>query len=47
MKLEKANETVWSIKRKENEGKFILRSTEMGGVVTRVAIALERGDEII
>ncbi len=47
MKLEKANETVWSIKRKENEGKFILRSTEMGGLVTRVAIALERGDEII
>ena len=47
MKLEKANETVWSIKRKENEGKFILRSTEMGGIVTRVAIALARGEEII
>ncbi|MHA1519359.1 MAG: hypothetical protein ACTSVZ_14110 [Promethearchaeota archaeon] len=47
MKLEKANETVWSIKRKENEGKFVLRSTEMGGVVTRVAVALERGEEFI
>lgn len=47
MKLEKANETVWSIKRKENEGKFILRSSETGGIITRVAIALEKGEDYI
>ncbi|WP_457556610.1 hypothetical protein [Candidatus Harpocratesius sp.] len=47
MKLEKANETVWAIRRKDKPGKFICRSTEMGGIITRVSIALEKGDELI
>ncbi|MCF2138900.1 MAG: hypothetical protein K9W44_02440 [Candidatus Lokiarchaeota archaeon] len=47
MKLEKANETVWAIRRKDKPGKFICRSTEMGGIITRVSIALEKGDDLI
>jgi hypothetical protein len=48
LKLEKTNETIWSIKRKGYDGKFILRSTETGGHLEKVAIALaeEQGTEI-
>jgi len=47
VKLEKANETVWSIKRKEKPGKFECRFTEMDGMITRVTLALEKRDERI
>ncbi len=40
MKLEKSNETVWSIKRKDSAGKFVLRSTESGGKLVKVSISL-------
>jgi hypothetical protein len=47
MQLEKRNETVWSIKRKEHPGRFILRATEEGGKVINVAIGLENGENAI
>lgn len=40
MKLEKSNETCWSIKRKNNPGTFSLRFTESGGEITKVTISL-------
>lgn len=40
MKLEKSNETCWSIKRKNNPGIFSLRFTESGGKIVKVTISL-------
>ena len=40
MKLEKSNETCWSIKRKNNPGIFSLRFTESGGEIIKVTISL-------
>ena len=40
MKLEKSNETCWSIKRKNNPGTFSLRFTESGGEIIKVTISL-------
>lgn len=40
MKLEKSNETCWSIKRKNNPGTFSLRFTESGGTIIKVSITL-------
>jgi hypothetical protein len=40
MKLEKSNETCWSIKRKNNPGTFSLRFTETGGEIIKVTISL-------
>ncbi|WP_371802039.1 hypothetical protein [Candidatus Lokiarchaeum ossiferum] len=40
MKLEKSKETVWSIKRKDIAGKFVLRSTESSGKLVKVSISL-------
>ena len=40
MKLEKSNETCWSIKRKNNPGTFSLRFTESGGSIVKVTISL-------
>lgn len=40
LKLEKSKETVWSIKRKDVAGKFVLRSTESGGKLMKVSISL-------
>ncbi len=40
MKLEKSNETCWSIKRKNNPGTFSLRFTESGGAIIKVSITL-------
>ncbi len=40
MKLEKSNETCWSIKRKNNPGTFSLRFTESGGNIVKVTISL-------
>ncbi len=44
MKLEKTNETIWSIKRKEHSGKFVLRSTEGGGRLIKLSITLINED---
>ncbi len=40
MKLEKSNETCWSIKRKNNPGIFSLRYTESGGTIVKISITL-------
>ncbi len=40
MKLEKSNETCWSIKRKNSPGTFSLRFTESGGEIIKVTISL-------
>ncbi|MHA1474510.1 MAG: hypothetical protein ACTSPA_08730 [Promethearchaeota archaeon] len=40
MKLEKSNETCWSIKRKNNPGTFSLRFTESGGEIIKVTVSL-------
>jgi len=40
MKLEKSNETCWSVKRKNNPGTFSLRFTESGGAIIKVSITL-------
>ncbi|MHA1721219.1 MAG: hypothetical protein ACTSWX_10615 [Promethearchaeota archaeon] len=40
MKLEKSNETCWSIKRKNKPGTFSLRFTESGGEIIKVSITL-------
>jgi len=40
MKLEKSNETCWSIKRKNNPGTFSLRFTESEGIIIKVTISL-------
>ena len=42
--LEKLNETIWAIKRREHPGKFILKSTENNGRVINVSIALNDGE---
>ena len=34
------NETIWSVKRKDGPGQFILRSTEQAGKILKVSIAL-------
>lgn len=47
LKLEKAHETVWSVKRRDKPGKFECRFTEMDGVITRITIALEKKGERI
>ncbi|MHA1601967.1 MAG: hypothetical protein ACTSUI_03055 [Promethearchaeota archaeon] len=47
MKLEKVNETVWSVKRKKNLGEFILRSIERDGSILKVMISLvENGEKV-
>ena len=40
MKLEKSNDTCWSIKRKNKPGTFSLRFTESGGEIIKVSISL-------
>ncbi len=47
MELEKSNETVWSIKRRGQEGKFILRSTEQAGDIIRVSISLVENERVV
>ena len=44
MELEKLNETIWAIKRRENPGKFILKSTEQGGNIINVSVSLNDGE---